>query len=166
LRLIPLHRYTPRFDIIMAFYQGFCALMNIHRDTTLVFLHLNCACVLAQVNCYPPQDMSTAEHRFRPVIFDVFLFQPLICRPLSVNSVKQLTSQFASRYHNGTSDRKGRSRSSSLYYTSDRRPEASEGIFWQNSISGGAMSLIRYLISKCASTVSLPPRISPQQKSP
>lgn len=65
--------------------------MNIH--TALVFLHLNCTCVLAEVNCYPPQDMSTAEHRFRLVIFDIFLCQSLTCRPLSVSNVKQLTSQ-------------------------------------------------------------------------
>jgi hypothetical protein len=32
--------------------------MNIR--TALVFLHPNCTCVLAQVNCYPPQNMSTA----------------------------------------------------------------------------------------------------------
>jgi hypothetical protein len=50
--------------------------------------------------------MSTAKHRFRLIVFDVFLCQSLTYRPLSLNNVQQLT-----------------------YHTSDRRPEAGEGIY-------------------------------------
>lgn len=75
---IPLVRYY-----IGILSRILCTLMNIHHDTALVFLRLNCTSVLAHVNCYPPQDMSTTGHRFRLVILNVFLCQPLICRPLS-----------------------------------------------------------------------------------
>jgi hypothetical protein len=43
-----------------------CTLMLCNIRTALVFLHLTCTCIIAQVIiCHPPYNASTAKHRFQ-----------------------------------------------------------------------------------------------------
>lgn len=57
---IPLRRYTPRFSNVFVSYQGF-----LYQYPRCAGFSPKGGCVVAQVNCYPQQDMSTAKHRFR-----------------------------------------------------------------------------------------------------